>query len=464
MLSKNYSFSLSISHLKSKSDNHQRVQEIFGVTDTQLNNRLIFKNITFLMHDVTYITGFSGSGKSTLVNLIKKDFPDAVIPTPPAKQDIPIIDLLDLELQESMKILGWVGLGEAYLYLTPYSALSEGQKTRFLLAMALSRNPSIIIVDEFLSNLDRITAKVVAYSFQKICRKQEIHLIVASAHNDLIEALAPDILIDLDLNGTHRITNRPIEKPFVPDISGVQVESGTIKDYEELKRFHYFGDEDLFVDNEFETEIFTIRLKEKCIGVSVMKSPYPKDWEEIDYFKDINDRIRCLVRLIIHPSFRTIGLSKLLMRPKFLDVPYIETRSALGLYMPIYLSGGYSRTELPDNKLSPLRQKLWNNLSFMGLSDVHLLRDDIYCENFVQNLSGKQKEALRYLALNVYVEMMVNNYIYFRSISKMIPLLPKEMDELKEMFLDVSDEIPVTVLLQETSLFKMQGFVVQHKQ
>jgi len=43
---------------------------------------------------------------------------------------------------------------------------------------ALCQKKKVLIVDEFLSTLDRKTARALSFSFQKIIRKEEIHLVL----------------------------------------------------------------------------------------------------------------------------------------------------------------------------------------------------------------------------------------------------------------------------------------------
>jgi ABC-type lipoprotein export system ATPase subunit len=440
----------------------QEVMEIFAITVDKIGSRPILQEVAVASEGITYVTGFSGSGKSTLLNLIRRDHPHAVLPAPPERQDVPIIDLVGGDLREAMQLLGYVGLGEAYLYLTPYELLSEGQKARFQLAYALDRQPKLLLIDEFLSNLDRITAKVVAYNFQKLCRKRGIQAVVATAHDDLLEPLAPDVLIRLDLNGEHESSVRPVAEPVIPELHGLRVERGTIEDYRALKRFHYFNEEDLGDGEDFETEIHAIRYEGRCIGICVMTAPYPKDWEDIPYFGDINGRLKSITRVIIHPSFRGAGLVKPLIRPETSTVPYIETCSALGLYMPIYLSAGYSKVEVPTNRRTEKREALETRVYELGVQDMSTLHDPKLCKTFVESLRSEQLEQLHELALHLYAENLVNWNLYLRNIVELPALTEAQRHELEALLLDASNELPTEVLLQETVYFPMQGFAVKH--
>jgi ABC-type ATPase with predicted acetyltransferase domain len=51
------------------------------------------------------------------------------------------------------------------------------------------------IMDEFAATLDRDTAKIVAYSLQKLARQQGKAVLAATTHTDLFEDLNPSVHI-----------------------------------------------------------------------------------------------------------------------------------------------------------------------------------------------------------------------------------------------------------------------------
>ncbi|HMB96295.1 MAG TPA: hypothetical protein VKK61_09675, partial [Tepidisphaeraceae bacterium] len=133
------------------------------INHNQLSNLMPASN------QILLITGPSGAGKSSLLRLLQQQSSDAQdllqIPLP----DRPLVDCFArLPLDEVLALLSRVGLAEAWSYLRTPCELSDGQRWRFRLAIALwqaqsHRNP-ILIADEFAALLDRITAAVVARS------------------------------------------------------------------------------------------------------------------------------------------------------------------------------------------------------------------------------------------------------------------------------------------------------------
>jgi ABC-type ATPase with predicted acetyltransferase domain len=169
---------------------------------------------------IILLNGPSGAGKSRLLHRIRQQWK--------RETNCRWLDLADLELpnhavvdcfphstlEETLLGLNRVGLAEAWDYIRPPIALSEGQKFRLRLAIGLARvgekSPrlgrglssqeiSVLACDEFCAILDRITARVVARTLRRTLNNQKnVCAIVATSHDDLVKALQPDILIRCD--------------------------------------------------------------------------------------------------------------------------------------------------------------------------------------------------------------------------------------------------------------------------
>jgi ABC-type ATPase with predicted acetyltransferase domain len=155
--------------------------------------------------EVIYITGQSGSGKSLLLRAIAAhlavegrcvDFSDV-----PLETGRPLVDSFGGgpdSLQRALYALSVAGLSDAYLFCRKPSELSEGQRYRFRLALALSTvsGGGAIVIDEFCSLLDRITARIIAANCRKFADRFAVTFVVATAHEDLAEDLAPDLHVE----------------------------------------------------------------------------------------------------------------------------------------------------------------------------------------------------------------------------------------------------------------------------
>jgi ABC-type ATPase with predicted acetyltransferase domain len=195
--------------------------------------------------DVVFITGPSGSGKSVLLRQL-----EAAMRAEPTTRVVnlndcgvriaecglknsrekqpspPVIELMSCPLDESLRLLSAAGLADAFLLLRTPQELSDGQRYRLRLAMALencglrnedcglkSRNTpsaappaspqsaihnpqsSVLVADEFCSTLDRLCARAVAYRVRRLADRHGLTILAAAANDDLVDDLAPDVLI-----------------------------------------------------------------------------------------------------------------------------------------------------------------------------------------------------------------------------------------------------------------------------
>jgi hypothetical protein len=210
-----------------------KVAEMFGIGLDETYEVTLYDGLALDVRpgDVVFITGPSGCGKSVLlarladalgeawpgagtVNLAAIDLP----------RDRAVIDLMQPPLEAALQILSAAGLADAFLLLRTPQELSDGQRYRLRLARAIELSqlapreytgggtregaPSgarppvyspgakcILIADEFCSTLDRLCARAVAYRVRRMADSHGVTVLAASAHDDLIEDLAPDVLI-----------------------------------------------------------------------------------------------------------------------------------------------------------------------------------------------------------------------------------------------------------------------------
>jgi len=196
-----------------------QVCRMFGLTVDRLAERRVSHDCQVEINDgdIVYITGPSGAGKSVLLKELAKSVPaqDMVsldqIEVPSGKT---LIDYIDGDLVTSLRILSTAGLGDVFCILNQPANLSDGQKYRFRLAMALATGRKFIFADEFCSNLDRITAAVISYNVHKFAKRNGVTFILASSHQDILLDLAPDVLIVKELCGPTQIVYKDTRRKF----------------------------------------------------------------------------------------------------------------------------------------------------------------------------------------------------------------------------------------------------------
>ncbi len=132
--------------------------------------------------------------------------------------------------QAALRLLSLAGLADAAALIRPPRTLSTGQRHRLQLAITFGRaeealrqlspkaapsanGPSplvMVIADEFGSPLDRLAACLLARNAARWARRAGLCLLLASAHDDLLEPLEPDELIRLE-------EGRPAMRLLKPD-------------------------------------------------------------------------------------------------------------------------------------------------------------------------------------------------------------------------------------------------------
>ena len=186
------------------------VCRMFGLTVDRLTERVCHHACRLEINpgDIVYIMGPSGSGKSILLKELQKCVPpsDRINLT---QIDLPsdktLIDCIEGDLLASLRFLSIAGLNDCFCVLTQPSRLSAGQQYRFRLAMALAAKKKFVFADEFCSDLDRITALVIAQRLRQFAKRTGTAFILASSHKDILLDLAPDVLVVRDFTSLPQV-------------------------------------------------------------------------------------------------------------------------------------------------------------------------------------------------------------------------------------------------------------------
>lgn len=158
--------------------------------------------------NIIFVVGTSGSGKSVFLNSLD---PDKTLDgnltikrtgsmkhsagwLRPLREDAPVFEVLAEKFspEKAFIALSRVGLSEALAFIKPFWMLSRGQQYRAMLADLLLRDEEVWLLDEFCSDLDPITAKIVAHNLRKqVIATGRIAFIAAANHIHYLDALRP---------------------------------------------------------------------------------------------------------------------------------------------------------------------------------------------------------------------------------------------------------------------------------
>jgi len=142
------------------------------------------------------IVGRSGTGKTTIA---KQLFSDVLINSFEYKQESILDDMpKNKSVEDICKTFNSVGFSSPPSWLKPYSVLSNGEKMRVDLAMAILSENKLFAFDEFTSVVDREVAKIGSFAMQKAIRKTNKQFIAITCHNDVENWLLPDWVFNTD--------------------------------------------------------------------------------------------------------------------------------------------------------------------------------------------------------------------------------------------------------------------------
>ena len=163
---------------------------------------------------VIALVGESGGGKSSILRAAAAELRsraavadlDDLDLDHPELGCVPLVDRLGGSIDDAIALLARCGLAEARLLLRTPDELSDGQRARFRLAVALDdlasndlaggdQTDRWLVVDEFTATLDRTLAKVLARNVRRLAEARGVGVLVATTHEDILADLAPDVVV-----------------------------------------------------------------------------------------------------------------------------------------------------------------------------------------------------------------------------------------------------------------------------
>ena len=321
---------------------------------------------------ITLITGPSGCGKSTLLKQLQAAAKDHSIPaltntrTPSISSTA--IDALRLPTDLALNRLAEVGLADHSTFTRRIHQLSEGQLHRFQLALLLTRadklarsnkttSPILLILDEFATKLDTITAQSLAHSFARAIRtRPHITAAIATPHHTLAAELNPTSTIRLTLQGEPNPKPIPTPQPIAHRIATC---IGTTSDYQPLARYHYRPGTPAAVvrtrlafDTHTGEVVAALLTTMPALNSSWRKLAWQNDYasnNRAHNIKKLNDEVRRIARVVVDPRYRALGIAKRLVKEELQNPLTIRTEAiaAMGPVSPFFERAGMTAYPVP---------------------------------------------------------------------------------------------------------------------
>lgn len=440
----------------------QDIIKTFGLSEDGWWESL--SNLEIPRNGITLITGASGVGKSQLLKDISRQF-SAIKQTPShVDKEKSIAEIIPYDdAGEVIRYLSKFGLGEPRILIVPYSHLSDGQKERFLIASALLHGMGPLVLDEFTTRLDRRTAQIVAINLGKILRTSGQSAFIATCHEDIVDYLKPDVHIELCTDGKHRISSRKTKSTNILESLEIIIKKGTIDDYKKLSRYHYENDNpnDIDILAPLVDHVVTAYAKGVLVGVNLCIRPWPKAFEVFPEFSEINKKILQSFRVIVHPQYRGIGLTKALDIIPDSDTKTLLSWSAFSIYYSFPVLAGYQRVNSPFEIMSHaeiLLQAFVEPRQKNKRKSLHLLKE---CSQLWQHLTNNERTLLKTLLVDAASEKSLRLIVFQRNVSG-LDTSTESINLIKSIFLKLyskSSRDVLPMLLAETVYRPMAMFV-----
>jgi len=453
---------LHIPPLNNSSKICQDIIKTFGLSEDGWMESL--SNLEIPAHGIILITGVSGVGKSLLLKDISRHFL-AIRKVPnhiDKKRSIAEI-ISCASAGEVIRYLSKFGLGEPRILIGPFSHLSDGQKERFLIALALLQEAGPLILDEFTTRLDRRTAQIIAINLGKILRSNKQSAFIASCHDDIVDFLKPDIHIELCSNGKHCFFKKKIKNTNILEKLEIKIKRGTIDDYKKLSRYHYENDNPNDIDMlaPLVDHVVTAYSKGELIGVNLCVRPWPKAFEIFPEFSEVNKYVLQSFRVIVHPQYRGIGLTKALDIIPNPNTKILLSWSAFSSYYSFPILASYQRLNSPFEIMSHAENLLQAFVEPRQKNKEKSLHLTIECNQLWQELTDEEKKTLKLLIVDAASEKSLRLILFQRKISG-LHTSAESINFIKSLFLKLyskssNDVLPM--LLAETVYRPMAMFV-----
>ncbi|MDB5323240.1 MAG: glutamine transporter ATP-binding protein [Phycisphaerales bacterium] len=139
---------------------------------------------------------------------------------------------------------------------------------------------------------------------------------------------------------------------------------GTPQDYRALERFHYRPKSPATWAGVWVVQYDDGTSAARLVAVAVLSYPTVNssardralgmgDWPARRKLAFVNQHVRTISRVIVHPQFRSLGLASQLVRRACAEAPtrYVEAFAVMGRVHPFFEKGGMTRQAAVDGRM-----------------------------------------------------------------------------------------------------------------
>lgn len=191
--------------LESSIVNDRYTEFLYGAYDIQNKEKTVtyvpipsMEDLNAMNEDdwnIMLICGNSGGGKTTILKEVFKNITEITYDN----DKCVISQFPNLSEEEVCDLLSSMGLSSVPTWLRKPKQLSNGEKARLDIAKAIyDSNGDTIVLDEFTSVVNRDVAKSMSFALQRYVRQNNLRVVIASCHFDIVEWLQPDYIFNLN--------------------------------------------------------------------------------------------------------------------------------------------------------------------------------------------------------------------------------------------------------------------------
>ena len=174
-----------------------QLEGIFDVPETRHSGVSYHFDVPIHERDwqIGLIVGPSGAGKTSVARHL---FGDCIVAGYDWHPTRSLVDSFGAEhsIRDITAALNAVGFSSPPAWLKPFRVLSNGEQFRATMARALLDDRPMVVVDEFTSVIDRQVARIGSSAIAKAVRRTSRKFIAVSCHDDIVEWLQPDWIIE----------------------------------------------------------------------------------------------------------------------------------------------------------------------------------------------------------------------------------------------------------------------------